>query len=498
MATILTKKSDTASSVPLAADLTNAAGGAELAVNTADKRLYSKTSGGSVVELGTNPSTFSLPNGTANGVPYLNGSKVLTSGSALTFDGTNLGVGTAPVASYRAAINGDFWQGNGAGAVIGTITNNAGWYDFGGSSNVNGVQMSHQTASRWLINGSEAMRLTTTGLGIGTSSPGAKLDVTTAQNGATRVRVNNQNSGGSAVSGLLLDAYGGSWTIDVPASTTFVNPLQFIFGGSEKMRIDSSGNLGIGTSAPNFKVQATGSIAASDATYTGPNNFIGAILSNDSGGSGAAPGLDMRRWTGSATNHGAGRIGTDSTAAIVFYSDTKSTNTYATTERMRLDASGNLLVGTTDNSTNQQGFAWNINSGGSFGRIGHANATASGTAYLAFQYNGGAIGTITQSGTTAVLYNVTSDQRLKQNIVDAPEFGSVIDSIKVRSYDWKADGNHQRAGFIAQELVTVAPEAVHQPADPEEMMAVDYSKLVPMLVKEIQSLRKRLAVLESK
>jgi hypothetical protein len=41
--------------------------------------------------------------------------------------------------------------------------------------------------------------------------------------------------------------------------------------------------------------------------------------------------------------------------------------------------------------------------------------------------------------------------------------------------------------------VTVAPEAVHQPEDTDEMMAVDYSKLVPMLVKEIQSLRKRLA-----
>ena len=81
---------------------------------------------------------------------------------------------------------------------------------------------------------------------------------------------------------------------------------------------------------------------------------------------------------------------------------------------------------------------------------------------------------------------------MKENIVDAPEFGSVIDAIQVRSYDWKADHTHQRAGFIAQELVTVAPEAVHQPADPEEMMAVDYSKLVPMLVKEIQSLRARL------
>jgi len=119
-------------------------------------------------------------------------------------------------------------------------------------------------------------------------------------------------------------------------------------------------------------------------------------------------------------------------------------------------------------------------------------AENAGKAFVAFSDTATVFGSITRS-VSAVLYNTTSDQRLKENIVDAPEFGSVIDSIKVRSYDWKSDGSHQRAGFVAQELVTVAPEAVHQPEDTEEMMAVDYSKLVPMLVKEIQSLRKRLA-----
>jgi hypothetical protein len=105
------------------------------------------------------------------------------------------------------------------------------------------------------------------------------------------------------------------------------------------------------------------------------------------------------------------------------------------------------------------------------------------------------VGSITTSG-SATLYNVTSDQRLKENIVNAPDFGSVIDSLQVRSFDWKSDSTHQRAGFIAQELVAVAPEAVYQPVDTEQMMAVDYSKLVPMLVKEVQSLRARVAQLE--
>jgi hypothetical protein len=66
----------------------------------------------------------------------------------------------------------------------------------------------------------------------------------------------------------------------------------------------------------------------------------------------------------------------------------------------------------------------------------------------------------------------------------------------VRSFDWKADGSHQKYGMVAQELQSVAPEAVTGDANSDDMMGVDYSKLVPMLVKEIQSLRARVAQLE--
>jgi cytoskeletal protein CcmA (bactofilin family) len=112
-------------------------------------------------------------------------------------------------------------------------------------------------------------------------------------------------------------------------------------------------------------------------------------------------------------------------------------------------------------------------------------------------YNGnGLVGSITTDG-SATAYLTSSDQRLKENIADADDAGSKIDAIQVRKFDWKVDGSHQDYGMIAQELLEIAPEAVSQPEDPEEMMGVDYSKLVPMMLKEIQSLRARVADLES-
>jgi hypothetical protein len=170
---------------------------------------------------------------------------------------------------------------------------------------------------------------------------------------------------------------------------------------------------------------------------------------------------------------------------------------YANGQRkVDIDSSGNLLVGTTSPSSFQNNNSFVLRTSVGDAVINHVNGTVTGSGYLAFGYNGGRIGYISQSGTTAVLYNTSSDERLKENIADADDAGSKIDAIQVRKYDWKADGSHQDYGMIAQELLEVAPEAVSVPEDSEEMMGVDYSKLVPMLIKEIQSLRNRVAQLE--
>jgi len=95
-------------------------------------------------------------------------------------------------------------------------------------------------------------------VGIGTTNPAHKLEVFNTANSQTYVRVNNQDTGGSAYAGLDLQSYGGGWQVRVPASTTFVNPLIFSFNEAERARITSAGNVGIGLTVPTDKIQISG------------------------------------------------------------------------------------------------------------------------------------------------------------------------------------------------------------------------------------------------
>ena len=94
--------------------------------------------------------------------------------------------------------------------------------------------------------------------------------------------------------------------------------------------------------------------------------------------------------------------------------------------------------------------------------------------------------------------NTSSDARLKDNIEVAKDSGDIIDKIKVRQFDWKKTGKHQDYGMIAQELILEVPDAVSTPTEDHEMMGVDYSKLVPLMMKEIQNLRKEIKSLKEK
>jgi hypothetical protein len=170
--------------------------------------------------------------------------------------------------------------------------------------------------------------------------------------------------------------------------------------------------------------------------------------------------------------------------------------------RARITSAGNLLVGRTSAGATGNGHTIRGGDSAIFSRDSSGESmivarNASAGDLVRFYCNGIDKGSINFDGSNAITYTSSSDQRLKSNIADADDAGSKVDAIQVRKFDWISDGSHQDYGMVAQELQTVAPEAVSAPEDPDEMMGVDYSKLVPMLVKEIQSLRARVAQLEN-
>jgi hypothetical protein len=364
------------------------------------------------------------------------------------------------------------YRGNGFGGVIKPADTGGGMTFFSSPNNTSGAGAAASVV--------EAMRIVPTGdVGIGTSSPVTRLHVAGTGSGST-LRLENQ----TASTGKTYEIISGDG-----------GPLRFqdITAGSERMRIDSSGNVGIGLTSPGAKLDVAGTIQSKPAAGTFPQFNLNS--------------LDSGKWKSLIAFQNSGtnkwEVGVDpsnnGTNSLYFYDNA------AGSERMRIDSSGNLLVGTTTASAKVavvsnafNGLFINAQGAASNGAFEKDN-TAGG--YLVFNYNDGVsvsgVGSITTNG-TVVTYNVSSDARVKHDIVDAPEASSLIDAIRVRSFKWNVNNSEQRYGFIAQELLEVAPEAVHQPDNPEEIMGVDYSKLVPMLVKEIQSLRARVAQLEGK
>lgn len=123
-------------------------------------------------------------------------------------------------------------------------------------------------------------------------------------------------------------------------------------------------------------------------------------------------------------------------------------------------------------------------------------SSASAVSFFNGQGSSTRVGWIGTSG-SSTSYNTSSDARLKKNIAPAADSGEVIDAIEVCCFDWILNGEHVRYGLISQQLLTVAPEVVALGPTEEDMIAADFSKLVPLLIKECQSLRARVTALEA-
>jgi hypothetical protein len=280
-----------------------------------------------------------------------------------------------------------------------------------------------------------------------------------------------------------LQQFDGSFIWKTAPSGTAGNTISF----TQAMTLDASGNLGVGVTSPSGKI-------ACQVTASG--TFQNAIVASD----------------GTSSDFLV-KIKTNETQIMNSGSSVLSFGT-SNTERARITSGGDLLVGTTSQlygerfnvtrggaGTNCSTLYFNTSDDRAAEIIRHARASGATQApMIAFLDSGGTErGTIKTDG-SATAYNTSSDRRLKENIASADEASSVIDAIKIVKHNWKS-GGHVRFGVIAQDLHQVAPEAVSAGDDGEEIektWGVDYSKLVPMLVKEIQSLRVRVAQLETK
>jgi hypothetical protein len=298
----------------------------------------------------TTSSTVTLNGGTANGVSYLNASKVLTTGSALTFDGTNLAVGSASaVGGGRIGAIADLTAVN--GLVLRdsatSYANNDNYILLQNSTGVTAGGLTHPAANslgvwgnddiRFLQSGAatEQMRLTSTGLGIGTSSPSSKLYVaaTSADYFTPQIIL------GEAPTSTSKNLWIG---YNTTANKGYIQAIHNNTGYTDLILQPNGANLGLGVTP--------------SAWGSGKGFEIGAV------GNGLWAGLGyVNTMQNVAFTSGAYRYVATATAAryeiegnvfkwLTAPSGTAG-NAISFTQAMTLDASGNLGVGTTSPDT---------------------------------------------------------------------------------------------------------------------------------------------------
>jgi len=296
-----------------------------------------------------------------------------------------------------------------------------------------------------------------------------------------------------------------------PAADT----IAFTEGGTEAMRIDSSGNVGIGTvaNAGYAKLAINASSSSSYPTYSNPaaGGFNGSFFTSTLNSADSyTTMLDIGGVTANTDSSNGG-------SAIRFLTQPR-VSTFAPLERMRIDSSGNLLVATTtqlgsgricvdfNQSTHQAITLRNTNAGNGANYILFLNSASNQA------------GLITQTGATTVSYTTSSDYRLKENIVSMTGALDKIAQLKPVTYNWKVDGSNGQ-GFIAHELQAVVPDCVVGEKDAVETysdedgneqtrpkyQSIDTSFLVATLTAAIQEMKAiidtqsaRITILEGK
>lgn len=506
--TIITKNG---SGAPLAGDLT----AGELAVDLTNKRLYSKDSGGNVIELGTNAGSSTFTDLTVSG-------DLTVDTNTLYVDSTNnrVGIGlTAPSTALHV---------KGADPVL-TIQDNAGtlaqveWVDSSGNTLINmrsgGTDFvtDLEAGGSYIYRnaGSEQFRIDSSGnVGIGATTVDDLLHLEGANAGikieasdndkphidlirpasSTNYRIENDSA-------EFHIEYGAAGTFGTDIARYLSDRWEFHTSGSERIRIDSSGNVGIGTSSPSTALDVSG-----DVTFKKDNGTT-LILENSTAGGYAGDGTELHGAIHFKNNDSSGdgdhigaKIESYVTDAIgrgnlEFYTGRSDTDLE---KRMTIDSGGNLLVGRTSGVGSER---LAVQGAALVGTFYSANSTANGTLMSYYSDVGGTQqqvaamqrdGDILNANNT---YGALSDERLKSNIVDASSQLDDIMAVQVRRYTLNATGE-THIGVVAQELEASGMSGLVG-EDEEGMKSVKYSVLYMKAIKALQEAVTRIETLEA-
>jgi hypothetical protein len=488
--------------------------------------------------------------------------------TAITIDSSgNVGIGTTAPVDYYAdnlVINA---QSEGGITLIGTSAheNYLAWADGTSGTERYSGYLSYNHSSNFMRfatnGGSERMRITSSGnVGIGTSSPSEKLvversgagNVVRFTDGTYGVDVAVTSTGGSLQTGNI------NQTLDFKV---YGNGYMGFYtsGTSERMRILSGGNVGIGTTTPDSLLSVNGVASFGDGTAAAPSitnfgdldtgmffpaaNQIGFATSGDEivriGANGAmsigtntiTDKLYVFNGTGGPTftlgtgirlgqsyNAVYSRISTNFGGSMGLYAGTGSANA-------ELNMYTNDILRLRINSSGRQVY------NGNAGATGHGNFVGEvGSSYRALAFErtvgGGVVGSVVTNA-SSTSYNTSSDYRLKENVSYDFDATTRLKQLKPARFNFIADADTTVDGFLAHEVSSIVPEAITGEKDAmkteeyevtpavldedgnviteavmgtrevPDYQGIDQAKLVPLLVKTIQELEARITALEN-